>query len=178
MNLQPTVSDYTVKERANTIYKTVVDTFDWDRSSDCVTPLELAQKQLEGLNPSGTICIPGAGIGTYVVAAINQGFRPENITAVELDEKYFEFGSPMFSRFGVKYVLADYLTWDPQMQFDVVVGNPPYQGGDFGNRRRTIALEQWCGLCSAPCASPCCALLFQFFGYQRTFDVSTLAYCC
>jgi hypothetical protein len=134
MNLQSTVSTYTVKERAGTIYKTVVDIFDWDRSSDCVTPFELALKQLKGLDPSGTLCVPGAGIGTYVLAAICQGFSPENITAIELDEKYYELGSAMFSRFGVKYILADFLTWDPQMQFDVVVGNPPYQGGDFGKK--------------------------------------------
>jgi hypothetical protein len=135
MNLQPTVSTYTVKERASKIYNTVVDMFDWDRSSDCVTPFELALKQFDGVDPSGTLCIPGAGIGTYVLAALERGIKPESITAIELDEKYYELGSAMFSRFGVNYILADFLTWTPNMKvFNAVVGNPPYQGGNFGKK--------------------------------------------
>lgn len=132
-NLQTTVSTYNTTQRATKIYKTVVDIFDWDRSSDCVTPFDLALRQLQGVNVSGTLCVPGAGIGTYVVAAMQLGFRPENIYAVELDPKYYELGSAMLERFGVNYVLENYLEWNPCMKFDVVVGNPPYQGGDLGN---------------------------------------------
>jgi hypothetical protein len=38
----------------------------------------------------------------------------------------------MFGRLGVNYIHSDYLIWKPEMQFDVIVGNPPYQGGNFG----------------------------------------------
>jgi len=123
------VTTYNTTQRATKIYQTVVDVFNWDRSSDCVTPFELAMKQLEDADVTGTLCIPGAGIGTYVLAAMQRGFQPENIYAVELDAKYYELGSAMFERFGVNYVLADFLTWEPKMQFDVIVGNPPFQNG-------------------------------------------------
>ena len=133
MNLQTIVSPYTISERASGIYKIAADVFNWSKSSDCVTPLEVAQKQFAGCNVEGTVCIPGAGIGTYIVAALQAGFKPNNIFAVELDPAYFELGSAIYRRFGVNYVLADFLEWNPQMQFDVIIGNPPYQKGKNSN---------------------------------------------
>ena len=117
---------YTISERASGIYRIAADVFNWNRNSDCVTPFEVAQKQFQGVDTSGAVCIPGAGIGTYVVAALQAGFKPESITAVEIDPAYYELGSAIYRRFGVNYVLADFLEWNPQMQFDVIIGNPPY----------------------------------------------------
>jgi hypothetical protein len=118
-----------MSDRASDIYKIAADVFDWSKTSDCVTPLEVAQRQFADCDSCGTVCIPGAGIGTYVVAALQAGFEPKDITAVEIDPAYFELGSAIYRRFGVNYVLADFLEWDPQMQFDVIVGNPPFQNG-------------------------------------------------
>jgi hypothetical protein len=129
MNLQSTVSTYTVSERALGLYNITTDIFEWNKTSDCVTPLEVAQKQVSRCDARGKLCIPGAGIGTYIVAALQAGFEPQNITAVEIDPAYFELGSAIYRRFGVNYVLADFLEWDPQMRFDVIIGNPPFQNG-------------------------------------------------
>jgi hypothetical protein len=129
MNLQPTVPTYTVSEKATGLYKIATNIFDWNKNSDCVTPLEVAQKQFVGCKLEGTVCIPGSGIGTYIVAALQAGFKAENITAVEIDRAYYEMGAAIYRRFGVNYVLADFLEWNPKMHFDVIVGNPPFQNG-------------------------------------------------
>ena len=117
---------YTTIERSSRIYNTVADIFTYIKNSECLTPIELVRQQVDNVKPTDKVCIPGAGIGTYVMVLIEKGVEPGNITAVELDSRYYELGSLMFERFGVNYVNADFLTWQPEMQFDVIVGNPPY----------------------------------------------------
>jgi len=126
MNLQPTAVNYTVSERAQRLYSVMLDVFDYNKSSDVVTPMPVVERQVTDVSKDATVCIPGAGVGTYVNALLQVGVSPENIVAVEIDPAYYELGSAMFERLGVKYVLADFLTWQPEMKFDVVVGNPPY----------------------------------------------------
>jgi len=133
---------YTIPERAKVIYNTVLDVFNWNKKSDCVTPWELVQSQFQGIPTTGKLCIPGAGIGTYVNAALQAGFLPENITAVEIDPMYYELGSGMFNRLGVNYVQADFLTWKPEMKFDVVIGNPPFQEV-INDKRKDQASNLW-----------------------------------
>jgi hypothetical protein len=121
---------YTKTDRAHTIYNAIVDVFDYNSTSECVTPLGLALHHTPDISPSQKVVVPAAGIGTYVLAAMLKGASPENITAVEISPSYHRLGSGIFSRFGVNYVLADFLEWSPGMEkFEVAIGNPPYQRG-------------------------------------------------
>ncbi len=127
-NLQPNVTTYTIAERATRLYNGVVEGFITDKTSDVVTPFNLALEQVRQLpNREGNVLVPGAGVGTYILALLQEGFKPEQITAVELDPAYSRLGYGIFSRFGINYITTDFTYWQPDMQFDVVIGNPPFQ---------------------------------------------------
>lgn len=133
--LQTMKKTYTTTERAVKIYDLVVNVFDYNKSSDTVTPLGLVESQVDWViskNLDATYLVPGAGIGTYVSVLISKGVNPSNIYAVEINPAYYELGDGIFKRFGVNYIHSDFLTWQPNMQFDVVIGNPPYQGPKLG----------------------------------------------
>jgi hypothetical protein len=118
---------YTIAERARVIYETVSDVFDYNSNSDVLTPAQLVQKQVNSIPLiAGKVLIPGAGIGSYIPALLEKGVSPSDIYAIEISPAYSRLGSRIFSRFDVNYIHADFLTWRPEMQFDVIIGNPPY----------------------------------------------------
>lgn len=134
ITLQTPVVTYAELEQAKRYYKGILDVRDVSDNNEIATPLDLARRQVHQIpDKSGQILIPGAGIGTYVLACLLEGVRPEQITAVELKQTHGEFGSGIFSKLGVKYIIADYLTWKPKMKFDVIIGNPPYQKGKYSD---------------------------------------------
>ena len=137
--LLPTVPAYTVTETANRYYNGVVDVFEYNATNDVVTPLELARHQVRQIpTRSGNVLIPGAGIGTYVLACLLEGFTPEQITAVELNSAYSRLGFGVFSRFGVTYLRNDYLTFNSPMKFNVIIGNPPYQDSSTDSKDKKL----------------------------------------
>ena len=134
---------YTVKERAKILYQTVAEVFDYNSSSDVITPAGVIKTQLDSLPKlTGKILVPGAGIGSYVAALIERGVKPEDIYAVELSPVTFRLGSRMFGRLGVNYIHADFLTWGPEMQFDVIIGNPPYQDSNNFAKNNKLWMKQ------------------------------------
>ena len=109
------------------LYNLFTEVFNYNASCDIVTPLELARKMLKDAPVDGTLLIPGSGIGTFAVAAVLEGRNPCTITCVEYNKTYHAMGSRILERFGITCVHSDFLMWNPSIQFDAIVGNPPYQ---------------------------------------------------
>jgi predicted RNA methylase len=115
-------------------YNLISEVFSYNETTDVVTPLGLARDILSKIPAGGKILVPGAGVGTFAVAAILEGHNPESITCLEVEPSYGLLGSRFLTPLGVTYLNQDYLTWHPDMQFDVIIGNPPYQ--DANNKAR------------------------------------------
>ena len=98
-------------------------------ASDVMTPLDLAIEIIQSVPAElfGTrLLVPGSGYGTIAMAAVHCGWDPAMITCVELSPVYALVSSKYVGRHGVKVIHHDFLTWNPEMQFDVVIANPPY----------------------------------------------------
>jgi hypothetical protein len=120
----------TIAHRAQSLYEATLRINKLDEASDCVTPMELARREARKIpNKQGRVLVLCAGVGTYVLACILEGVDPKNITAVEINPRYHWIGSGQFSHLGVTYVLGDQLTYETEMKFDVIIGNPPFQKG-------------------------------------------------
>ena len=96
-------------------------------SSDQMTPWELALQMVDAI-PSHLFntqaLVPGSGMGTFALALVYRGWDPSKIVCIELDAGfalYTKVRSP-----DINTIHTDYLTWEPNMQFDVVITNVPF----------------------------------------------------
>lgn len=99
-------------------------------TSDEQTPWELAVKMVDDI-PSGHFnteaLVPGSGFGVFALALIYRGWDPAKITCVEIDPRFILITRKWIGRFEVNFIHDNFLTWQPNMVFDVIINNPPYQ---------------------------------------------------
>lgn len=93
------------------------------------TPTEIARKMVtemdEFLKRARTLLEPSCGSGEFV-KIVKESYSNLVITAVEKEKKIYNTlkGEPFFK--GVDLVNQDFLKFDEEKKFDVVLGNPPY----------------------------------------------------
>ncbi len=113
---------------------------DWKTYGAVSTPKEVVRFMLkvsevekwEGLS----ILEPGCGF--YDFSREIFCHHPNNVfTGVEINPKIYEVVSKLFP---FRTVLADFLLWDTDERFDLVIGNPPY--GILGSKRYPIRVPR------------------------------------
>jgi type I restriction-modification system DNA methylase subunit len=65
---------------------------------------------------------PSCGSGEYIQAFQNKNY---NITGIELNKTIFDTLTEG-DYVNTKFIHADFLSWKPSKQFDLIIGNPPY----------------------------------------------------
>lgn len=126
---------------------TSISHLDTDRIGEVFTPLEWAEWLLDkwGIYDAwidgATVCDPTAGRGAFVLAllrlACSRGVEVtrehlSRITLIELHDAHLEaFRYQALDEFGISFPESQLLACDviknpPQLQFDILVGNPPW----------------------------------------------------
>ena len=93
------------------------------------TPPSTVQLTLQTLNQyfkdEINVLEPSCGSCEYVTA-INKKYPNVNVTGIEYNETIYDGISPLNNISNNTIINEDYLKWNPNMKYDMIIGNPPY----------------------------------------------------
>lgn len=93
--------------------------------SQLFTPMWLARRMATMVPRSARVLEPSCGRGNLVKALLEQGHAPENILAIDADERMASFAREQCG--GVAVLCCDFLKYEG-VGFNVALMNPPYEG--------------------------------------------------
>ena len=116
---------------------------EWKKFGAVSTPVDVVRfmidvagiERWEGLN----ILEPGCGFCNFT-SEIYRRYPNNKFTGVEINPKVYEIISKVFKPPRFRIVLGDFLLWQTDERFDLVIGNPPY--GIPGDKRFAIKLPK------------------------------------
>jgi len=116
---------------------------EWKKLGAVSTPVDVVRfmidvagiEKWEGLN----ILEPGCGFCNFT-REIYRKYPNNRFTGVEINPKVYEIISKVFQPPCFRIVLGDFLLWQTDERFDLVIGNPPY--GIPGDKRYAIKLPE------------------------------------
>jgi len=88
------------------------------------TPIEIASlmTKLSNVKKDSLILDTGSGKGIFLQALKNQNFT--NVIGIEIDKELHTYCKNIFKEY--KIIMGDYLTYNFNEKFDLIIGNPPY----------------------------------------------------
>ncbi len=89
------------------------------------TPIEIANLMVDLSNASlnASVLDTGCGKGVFLQALKNKGYN--NVYGVEINKELYSYCAEKFGQH-FKIMLADFLNFPFDQQFDLIIGNPPY----------------------------------------------------
>jgi len=116
---------------------------EWKKFGAVSTPVDVVRfmidvagiERWEGLD----ILEPGCGFCNFT-SEIYRRYPNNRFTGVEINPKVYEIISRVFQPPRFRIVLGDFLLWQTDERFDLVIGNPPY--GIPGDKRFAIKLPK------------------------------------
>jgi len=89
------------------------------------TPEEIAKLMIElsSTDKNALVLDTGCGRGIFLRALKDKGYK--NVYGIEIDEELYKY---CYNKFGKEYkiILGDFLTYNFEEKFDLIIGNPPY----------------------------------------------------
>ena len=105
----------------------------WKTYGAVSTPQEIVDFMIEasGVEWEGLkILEPGCGFCDFL-RRINEKYPNNDFTGVEVNTEVYSNVASLYPKFSI--ILSDFLLWDTNKKYDIVIGNPPY--GIIGDRK-------------------------------------------